>query len=298
VSSQQEQASPGGRRPGGSRPAGSPAGSSALKSAWKTGPDGRTVFRLMPPLVLWWAWLVFGVVNVADLVFQSRDWFSVEVTAGILVVTGAMYACALRPRVISDAVGLVIQNPFRDYLVPWSAVAGIFVGDSVEIQCRRSAPESDKTVYSWALYSPRRARARAELRTVGFGGRRSRGGLGSRARYEVPTPDSFARLPEEARQLASQHPSHVMAGELARRCDEARRGRRADGGLTNGALANGALADGVLANGALADGALADGVLANGVLAGSGVLTARWAWLPIAAVILPVALLVAVIAAR
>jgi hypothetical protein len=89
-----------------------------------------------------------------------------------------------------------------------------------------------------------------------------------------------------------------MAGELARRCDEARRGRRADGGLTNGALANGALADGVLANGALADGALADGVLANGVLAGSGVLTARWAWLPIAAVILPVALLVAVIAAR
>jgi PH (Pleckstrin Homology) domain-containing protein len=236
-------------------PPGTRPGSGKLQSAWRAGPDGTTIFRLMPPLVLWWVWVVFAVANIADLAIQSHDRFSVEVIVAIVAITGIMFACALRPRVISDDAGLVIRNPFRDYSAPWGAITGIFVGDSVEIGVERGEGRTEKTIYSWALYSPRRARARSELR-VGFGNRQARERSDSRARrrYQVPDAHTFGRAPQQAKDIASKHPSHIMAGELARRCETAR---------------------------------------AHG--ASGGILTARWAWLPIAAVIVPIAGLVAII---
>jgi hypothetical protein len=198
------------------------------------------------------------VVNLVDLAFQSPDWFSLKITAGILLVTGILYACTLRPKIISDAGGLTIRNPFRDYRVPWGGVAGVYLGDSVEILCERPAPKREKTVYSWALYSPRRSRAKADLR-AGFGTRRERDRRDARARrrYQVPDPSTFGRMPAKGKEMASQHASHVMAGELARRCEQARQA-----GIT------------------------------------PGVLDGRWAWAPIAAMIVPAAALVAVILAK
>lgn len=240
---------------------------SILKSAWRTTDDGRTVFRLMPPLVLWWVWVAFAVANLADLIIQSHNWFSVEVAAVLLLVTGLMYVCTLRPRVITDATGLTVLNPFREYQVPWGGVSGVYLGDSVEIQCERPAPKPEKTVYSWALYSPRRSRARAELRQgAGTRKRRQRHDYLAQRSYEIgpgeaggnrqATP-SFARMPDKARELASQHPSHIMAAELARRCDAAREAGAA-----------------------------------------GGVVSGRWAWLPVASVVVPVALLIAVLVAH
>jgi Bacterial PH domain len=207
--------------------------------------------------VLWWAWIAFVLFNAVDLVVQSPDLFSLKVGIAILVVTGIMYACTLRPRVISDADGLTVYNPFRDYRVPWGGVDGVYLGDSVEIQCGRPDPRRDKTIYSWALYSPRRTRAKAELRQ-GFGARRERDrrDVRARRRYEVPDPTAFGRMPDKAKELASQHPSHVMAGELARRLEEARKRGTPD-----------------------------------------GVVTGWWAWQPIAAVLIPAIALIAVIAA-
>jgi Bacterial PH domain len=249
-------AAPASRRPVPPGPPGLPG--SRLKSAWRTTEDGRTVFRLIPPLVLWWGWVAFAVINLADLAIQSRDWFSLEIAAGLLVGTGIMYACTVHPKIISDAEGLTIRNPFRDYRVPWGGVAGVFLGDSVEIHCERPAPAPPKPIYSWALYSPRRARARADLR-VGFGTRRERErhDMRARRRFEVPDATAFGRMPDQAREIASQHPSHVMATELARRCEDARqRGTPA------------------------------------------GLVAASWAWRPIAAVLIPLAALLALILAR
>lgn len=228
-----------------------------LRSAWRTDARGRTVFRLMPPLVLWWGWIVFAVINVADLAIQAHDRFALEAIIAIACVTGVMYACAFRPKVISGASGLAVRNPFRDFSVPWGGLTGVFLGDSVEFLCQRAAPKPEKTVYSWALYSPRRSRARAELR-VGFGSRkyRERHEERGRRRYEVPESATFGKMPAQAKEIASQHPSHVMASELARRLDAARA-------------------------------AGADG----------GVLTARWAWSAIAGIVIPAAGLIAVILA-
>ena len=54
----------------------------------------------------------------------------------------------------------------------------------------------------------------------------------TRRRFEVD-PEAFGRAPQQAKELASQHPSHIMARELARRC-EAARGQDAQGGALKG----------------------------------------------------------------
>jgi hypothetical protein len=233
------------------------------KPVWKTDEQGRTTFRLTGPLILWWAWVVFAVANLLDLVIQSRDWFSLEITGALLVVTGFMYACALRPRVLTDTTGLTVLNPFRSYRVPWGCMDGVFLGDSVEIQYHRPqagppGPAEPRTVYSWALYSPRRARARSELR-MASGLRRAQYNQRAQRRYQVaPAASSYGKAPAEAQAMARQHPSHVMAGELGRRCSAAQAAGAAPGGTVTG----------------------------------------RWAWLAITGVVLPVAFLVAVILAR
>jgi hypothetical protein len=244
---------PPGQAPG---PAGQFPGASRLKSAWKTDPDGRTVFRLIPPLVLWWIWVAFVVINLGDLAIQGRDRFGLEVACALIFATGIMYVCTVRPRIVTDDDGITVINPFRDHTVPWGLVTGVFVGDSVEIGAQRPAPKKEKTIYSWALYSPRRARARAELRSgLRAGPNRQRyEARRTRRRFEVD-PEAFGRAPAQAKELASQHPSHIMARELARRC-EAARTQDAPGGALKG----------------------------------------RWDWIGIAAVVLPAILLAVVIA--
>ena len=92
-----------------------PASGSALE-------DTTKVFRLPAPLVLWWVWVVFTVVNLADLAIQGHDRLSVQIAIGLLAITGVVYACAFRPRVITDAGGLTMVNPLREYRVPWARV--------------------------------------------------------------------------------------------------------------------------------------------------------------------------------
>jgi len=237
----------------------SPQAATGVKSVWKTDAAGRTTFRLNAPLVLWWCWVVFAVANLVDLAVQSRDWFSLEITGALLVVTGFMYACALRPVVISDGSGLTVRNPFREYQVPWGRVAGVFLGDSVEISYEQP-PAEPKTIYSWALYSPRRARARAELR-MATGMRRSQYNQRQQRKYQVDPSASYGKAPPQAREMSRQHPSHVMAGELGRRWNEAQ-AAGAGAGVTEGTV------------------------------------VARWAWWPIAGVVVPIAFLVAVILAH
>jgi hypothetical protein len=249
---------PGGPVPPGpaTGPAGQFPGASRLKSAWKTGPDGRTVFRLIPPLVLWWIWVAFVVINLIDIAIQGRDRFGLEVACTLLFATGIMYVCTVRPRIITDDDGITVVNPFRDHTVPWGLVTGVYVGDSVEIGAERPAPKKEKTIYSWALYSPRRARARAELRSsVGAGPNRQRLDAHQRRRRFEVDPESFGRAPQKAKELASQHPSHIMASELSRR-REAARGQEAQGGTLKG----------------------------------------RWDWIGVGAVVLPAILLAVVIA--
>jgi hypothetical protein len=177
----------------------------------------RKVFRLPGPIVLWWVWVLFAVANLADLAIQGHDRTSLQVSIGLLAVTGAVYACALRPRVITDADGITMLNPVREYRVPWGRVGEIHLGESVEVRCSPGATASGKVLHSWALYSPRRSRLRAEVR-----GRRWDRNLASR-------PGGYARLPAEAREAAKRTPVELMAREIGSMASRARERGAADG---------------------------------------------------------------------
>jgi Bacterial PH domain len=214
-------------------------------------PD-REVFRLGPPVILWWVWLAFVLANVADFAIQGAPARLATVVAAILAtITGLAYALALRPCVIADRAGLVIENPFRDHHVPWRAIQTVDAGDWVRVHyaldgdapgVRSSA--ASKSLSCWALYVSARTKRKAARPP------RPRGGWLRPALPGDPGGDQGyaqdSRLPEEAKYLASLPTAMAIAAQLdARAAKERARAEPA------------------------------------------GPVTARWAWLPLAAVIVP-----------
>jgi hypothetical protein len=267
-------------------------------SAGRLLPDGRRVYRLTGPQVVWWAWVALALFSLGDLVIQGHDYLSLKFALGLLTVTGLVFACTLWPRVIADDHGVTVQNPFRRFSIPWPAVRGIYLADSVEIQCARGDKKSaqqkkDKTVYTWALSSARRGRARARLHGWQWDqGKRNR-------------PSSYGQLPGQAKELVKMTQTEVMAREMARLSDEAKArsggadaagagqddSRLGEAGLGDARLGDAGLAklslNGASKNGsrsADADKAGAD----SATPAGPGeVVTAGWSWQAIAAFVVP-----------
>lgn len=221
--------------------------------AASSGPD-REVFRLAPPVILWWVWLAFVAANIADFAIQGTSGASarfVTVLAGILAtVTGLAYALAFRPRVIADQAGLTIVNPFRDHCVPWGAIQTVDTGDWVRVHYapdgdarRAQTSAASRSISCWALYVSARTKRKAARPPRP---RRSwfpslPGGLDKQ-----PGGEGSSRLPEEAKYLASLPPAKAIASRLdTRAAKERARGESA------------------------------------------GPVTARWAWLPLAAVTVP-----------
>lgn len=186
-----------------------PGGGSTQRPPWKAGADGRTVFRRGTPFVVWWIWVAFAIFNLAEIAIPDHDYFSLEFTAGLLVVTAVMYACTLRPRVIADDDGVLVYNPFQDHRIRWGALTGVFLGDSVELGCSRPGQKKDKTVYCWALYSGRRSRLKAQIRS-------------ERNRSRVYGAAAARRAQAEAQQLARADIVQLMAAEIGRRSTAAK----------------------------------------------------------------------------
>jgi hypothetical protein len=83
----------------------------------------------------------------------------------VLAITGCMYACAWQPRIVTDADGITVQNPLRWHLLPWPLVTSVELVQTVEVHYTAAPGESrDKKVHSWAVQSSAASRTRAELR--------------------------------------------------------------------------------------------------------------------------------------
>jgi hypothetical protein len=174
------------------------------------------VFRLAPPVVLWWVWLAFAVVNIADVSLQASPRYALTVDAALITATGLVYALALRPRVIAGPDGVIVRNPFRDHRVPWGSVAGVDVRGWVRVHCAPRPEEPDgRSIDSWALSAPARSRLKAERRAA-----RTR--AGARA----------SRLPEEAQRVAALPTVQAIARRLDERASQERRGGAAGGAAT------------------------------------------------------------------
>ena len=173
------------------------------RNPWKEGADGRTVFRRVAPIVLWWIWVMFVLFNLIQVIIPDHDYFSIELAAGLLAVTGIVYAAALRPRVFATPDGIEVQNPVRDHLIRWGALNGGYLGDAIELSCVRPAPRKDKTIYCWALYSRRRSQLKSQQ-------------IGVRSWSLKPSRTAASNEP------GAQDTVQLIAAELGRRSTTAR----------------------------------------------------------------------------
>jgi hypothetical protein len=238
-------------------------------------PDGRRVYRLTTPVVIWWVWVGLAVLTLGDLIIQGHDYLSVKFALGMLTVTGLVYACTLWSKVIADDDGITVRNPFRIFTIPWAAVVGIFLADSVEIQCSRGPQKKDKTVYTWALSSTRRTRARAKLHGWQWEqGKRSR-------------PSSYGQLPAHAKELVKMSPTEVMAREMAQLNENARARLSQDDSKSEISLNGSGPASAAAAPDAGHGAASGAGGAGAGSAGAGSVMAAMWAWPALAAILVP-----------
>ena len=167
-------------------------------------PGQSQVFRLPGAVVAWWAWVIFAAANLIDLAIQGRSHTAAEIAVTLAVITGLVYACALRPRVVADSGGITVMNPFRDHRVPWGSVTAVDLAESVQVHCTPEAGATrEKVIHSWALYARRRSRLRAELTRQGSTRRLPRSSLGS-----------YGQSASDAETIAKQSAAQVMAVQL------------------------------------------------------------------------------------
>ncbi len=134
-------------------------------------PDQSKVFRLPGAVVAWGAWVIFAAANLIDLAIQGRSHTAAEIAAALAVITGLVYACALRPRVVADPGGITVMNPLRDHRVPWGSVTAVDLAESVRVHFTPEAGATrEKVIHSWALHARRPNRLKTDL--LRQGGRR------------------------------------------------------------------------------------------------------------------------------
>jgi hypothetical protein len=200
--------------------------------------SSRQVFRSAGAIMLWWAWVALAAAALADLAVQSHGHDAVVMALVVLAVTGVLYGCAFRPRIVADATGIVVENPLRDYRVRWGGVERVDAPNALRVHCVPAhGTAKGKILNSWAVQASPRADRTAQMKA-------------RRGRKQLP-PAGYGRYPEEAGAASRRS----LAESTARQLDERARQERADG-------------------------------------AAAGPPEAHWAWLSIAAMVVP---LVAVI---
>jgi hypothetical protein len=110
-------------------------------------PSERQVYRTSGSLVAWWAWVAFAVVLLVVLALGHRDHAALVTASVVIAITGIMYACALRPRIVAGAAGISVVNPLRVHEVPWPAVTQVDLVHNVRVHYRSPAggtPGEDK----------------------------------------------------------------------------------------------------------------------------------------------------------
>ena len=123
---------------------------------------GAQTFRSPTAVVVWWIWLAFAAANLIDLAVQGRDHLSLVAAAILVLVTGAAYVTAQRPRIIADSAGVTVVNPLRNHHIGWAGVTNVDLADLLRIHT--SVQGRDKIIHAWAVHYSRRRKLTAETR--------------------------------------------------------------------------------------------------------------------------------------
>ncbi|MGO9218646.1 MAG: PH domain-containing protein [Streptosporangiaceae bacterium] len=163
----------------------------------------RQVYRTTGSLVAWWAWAVFAAVLLVVLTVRHHDHTALVTAVVVIAITGIMFACALRPRIVASASGLTVVNPLRAHMLPWSTVTQVDLVHNVRVHYR--GPAGNRIVHSWAVQSSGRSMKRSELRAR----RAARRGT-------APAP-GYAKLPGEAQAALAGSAAEFIARQLDER---------------------------------------------------------------------------------
>lgn len=222
----------------------------------------RQVFRSAGSVVLWWVWLVFAVASLAAVAIGGRSHSSAVVAVLLVAITGMIYGCALRPRIVADVNGISVLNPLREHAVPWAAVTKVDLLNAVRVHCAPAPGASrGKIIYSWAVQSSARPRLSSSSRA-----RRT-------TQQAARPPAGYGSLPPSAQDVLDRSTAEFVAKQLDERA--ARERERASSGRT------------------------ADDPpgLAPGTAPVPGAPQVTWVWTQIAAMVIPVLALVIVVLA-
>jgi len=235
------------------------------------GPSGdRQVYRTSGAQLAWWAWVLLAAVILVVAALGHRDHGTAVTAALILAVTGVMYACALWPQIAADQAGITVRNPLRVHVLPWAVVTKVTLVQTVQVHHTGSPGGSrDRVVHSWALQSSGRSQVRSRVRA-----RRA-------LRQQQPEP-GYARMPEDAATALRGSAAEFTARHLNERvqAEHQRAGQQRAGQQPAGEQPAGQQAAG-------------SGAPAVPIPPAA---RAGWAWVPIAAIVLPLLLLVIVAA--
>jgi len=241
-------------------------------------PDNKPeVFRSPGSIILSWAWFVVAVIILVDLAVQGRDHTAVVTAAAVLVVTGIVYACAYRPKIVADPFGISLINPVRDHRVPWAAVVKVDVVNAVRVHCTPAPGAAHgKVLYSWAVQASPRSARRAAMRSQAAS--HPRGRLIPRSRSMQPPPGTpppgaprYGEMPQSAQEALDRSTADFTAARLPADQEAVQPGE--PGADQAVAVAADPRAEG------------------DSPAAAAEQATAQWAWLPIAAMVVPLLLL-------
>ena len=269
---------------------------SQQKSSRKDPDSEREVFRSAGSLILSWAWFVVAVIILVDLAVQGRDHAAAVTAVVVLAITGIVYACAWRPRIVADSAGITVSNPVRDHRVPWALVEKVDVVNAVRVHCAPvSGADRGKVLYSWAIQSSPRSARKAALRREANSQRR--GLLPPRSRSLQPPPGAvpkYGEMPDAAREALNRSSAEFAAGRLSERAQHAHQvAARAAGPRPLADQGAGQPGEPAVDQAiAVAADTRAD---ADSPAAAAGPVMVRWAWPPIAAMALPLLLLLLVV---
>jgi hypothetical protein len=169
-------------------------------------PSDRQVFRSAGSVVLWWVWLVFAVASLAAVAIGGRSHSSLVVAVLLVAITGMIYACALRPRIVADANGISVLNPLREHTVPWAAVTKVDLVNAVRVHCAPAPGASrGKIIYSWAVQSSARPKLRSPSRA-------------RRTAQQAARPSAgYGSLPPQAQDALDRSTAEFVAKQLDER---------------------------------------------------------------------------------
>jgi hypothetical protein len=198
--------------PAAPQPVGPAASRASSPPAATAVPQGEVkTFRLPGAVVAWWAWLILAAACLADVAATGRNHTAAEIAVALVLVTGVLYACALRPRVIADSFGITVRNPLRDHRIPWGSVSAVDLKESLRVHCvKEPGAKRGKVIHSWALYAQRRTRLRNEL-------------MSRNDRRRLPrSPFDENERAAEAQKISRQPAAEIMASQLEELVKEAR----------------------------------------------------------------------------